>query len=294
MPSTALRAGTFAGVVAIFSTVTTLVLGEFNLVGGGLIPLLVFFMLMGIPSRELVGDVVSIIRHHVGSADQAEHLKTRQWEFGLVGGCVLLLVVAASMFFWLESSPTQISPPPQMEKAAERDPVSGITSNTASLLAPTNPRVEYSVVAGMGGRIDFLHPDLAPGSVFKKDTVVARIDAQDLQDSMSRLTAELQAYEAEKARLDDEYQWLADLRQVQSLSQQQVEDLQAEAVSLSERHLMTIAQTNELKRALKSLRAKIARTEVKMPARMRIDQVNVTVNEYVSPNQELIKGTRAQ
>jgi len=294
MPSIALRAVTFAGVVALFSAGTTLFLGEFNIIGGGLIPLVVFFLLMGMPSRDLVGEVASIISRHVGCEDQAEPLRSRRWQLGLVGGVTLILLVSLGQFLWPEDSPRQTSSRSQVEETTERDPVSEITNDTDPLQTTTHPRIEYSVIAGMGGRIDFLHPDLAPGSIFQKGAVVARIDARDLQASKSRLDEQLKEYEAELSRLDDEYQWIADLRQVQTLNQQQVEELQAQAVSLSERRTIVATQTTELKQELKWLNARIARHEVKIPARMRIDRVNVQVDEFVTASQELVKGTDAQ
>ena len=64
MPSVLARLGLLFGIFGVFSLISTLAFGEFNVVAGGIIPFFIFFILLSLPSKKLVKRVTQIIEDH--------------------------------------------------------------------------------------------------------------------------------------------------------------------------------------------------------------------------------------
>ena len=75
MPSILARLGLLVVIFGVFSVIATVLIGEFSLVAGGIIPFFIFFMVISLPSRNLVKQVTQIIEDH--NADQNSSTSTQ-------------------------------------------------------------------------------------------------------------------------------------------------------------------------------------------------------------------------
>ncbi|MEZ4811376.1 MAG: efflux RND transporter periplasmic adaptor subunit [Allomuricauda sp.] len=96
MPSIGARLGLLIGILAFFSIVTSLIIGEFNPIAGGVIPFVIYFLLIDLPSRKLVGKVTQIIRESSFNQDKISAKPVRpdfQKSWLLIALLVLGLIV---------------------------------------------------------------------------------------------------------------------------------------------------------------------------------------------------------
>lgn len=92
MPSKALRAALLVGIMIALSLTTSLILGGFNILVGGAIPLMIVYFSMVVPSRGLVTDVTAIIGNNLGQTAPPWLQLSLWWSIAGIAVCTILLI----------------------------------------------------------------------------------------------------------------------------------------------------------------------------------------------------------
>ena len=325
MPSMALRAATFVGVMLVFALSTSLILGEFNIVVGGAIPFLIVFFAVRLPSRDLVANVSAIIGHELGATGQPEPQSQRSWLLaGIAVGVIVLGVLAVINWPASKSATAVVS---TATAPAIEPPMS--EADLAALTPAEDLPQEYSLVANLRGRIEFLHSNLKQGGIIPKDTVILRINAGDLNDELRRAEEQLQylnrdlatlkveasvaeaaaaASRRELARVEAEYskvqatlngqratgQQLEAAEYRLALSQQATERSQRDLDGIAKRSKLVESQIADAERELEALQRRLEHAEISLPVDVRVDLVNVEIDEFVAVGSVLFESTEVE
>ncbi len=185
-----------------------------------------------------------------------------------------------------------------------------------------SPDILLSAKAEVGGRINYLHPELRKGAMLPKNTVVIRIDDKDHLLALSQAKADLKSSEAslkefqlnfKDARIDlklakqklelaeRELKRLAKLLKQKTISQTSLDSQQSavlqqkqEVQSLNNRLETLPAQQEiaEAKRAIAQAQVEtqqrnLDRTEIRLPFNARINQLDIEKDQFVAQGNTL-------
>lgn len=335
MPSKALRAALLVGIMIALSLTTSLILGEFNILVGGAIPFIIAYFTMNLPSRDLVADITVIISSDLAQTAQPRLQSSRWWPIASIAVCAVFLLGTLAVIKWDRSKPAAVSTPEETTSKSPQALEPSISrGNTASpKVNDVNPAreelaKEYSLVADLSGRIDFLHPNLKTGEIIRKETVIARIDPGNLISSLQRVEEELRIRRVELARLEaeesvskelyemkrnqlalaqtqysqrrdnlDKQQITEELLKVEErqllVMQQEVEHLQRNLDHLANRKQLMASRISGIEWEQEKLNANLDRAEISLPFDVRIEAVNVKHDDFVSIGSVLIEATKA-
>ncbi len=183
----------------------------------------------------------------------------------------------------------------------------------------------WQAVVDVKGRIVEVHPDLKPGAIIKRDTVVLRIDPSEYQLTVERLTAELDQAAAKRdelatktknydAQLDLESRTLvlanAELSRLKNAMArgavvQSAVDTQERAVLQQELQKIDVENAKNLlpteqkstealikvkEKALEQAKLDLEKTKLVAPFDCRIGPVDIEVSQYLSIGQRLFEG----
>ena len=301
MPSLAHRALLLVGILATLSFLTSLVLGGFNILVGGAIPFAIAFFSMSFPSRALVADISAVVSCEFTESARPRIHSSRWWPIAGAGlGVVLLVALAVSK--WPATSPATESTPDNTaaESTAPSDRIFPQTTNEDLVN-------EYSVVAEVSGRIYHLHPDLKPGEIISRGSVLVRIGGEDLVHSLRRMDAELNARQSELETIEAEesvVQKTYESRRQQLtgegeerlkfVARQEVGNLLRELEILAKRRQFSESGIATTERELTQLRENLERTEISLSVDVRIDAVMVEHDEFVSVSAVLFRASEVK
>ncbi len=297
MPSIALRAGLLVGTIVTLSLITSLVFGELNVLLGGAIPLVIVYVSMRLPSRDLVADIAAVIENELADTSRPRPQIPRWWPISVAG--IVVLMLALAVLRWPVSEPTAVSIP---GNTAIESPIGieRVSPQPSDKVLPS----EYSVIAQVSGRIEHLHPNLKPGKIIPKETVLVRIDAEDLEISLQRTEAELDILLSEIETLDTEesvVQKVVELRRqtlkeernerLQSQMRREIKGLQHQLESIVNRRRLSESGVTAIEQELAQLRARLERTAIYLPVDIHIDAVLVEPDGFVSAGSILFRAT---
>ena len=313
MPSMALRAGLLVGVMLVFSVVISLILGEFNILLGGAIPFIIVYLAMDVPSRDLVAEVTAIISSDLAQTAPPQPRSPRTRPMAGIAVAVVVVVATLAVINWPASKPA-VRPEATALETPVREQVP-LRDDLAPFNAATDDRPrEYSMAAGIRGRIAFLHPNLKPGEIIPKDTVILRIDTGDLTDSLQRaeqalwaLQSDLAVLEARAAAAETEYSILQKSlneqpgaekrseieRQHLLIRRAALERVQEQLDAIADRRALVTSRIADLQRQRQVLDADLGRAEISMPVDVEINVVHVKPDEFIHAGLVLFEATEA-
>jgi len=248
-------------------------------------------------------------------------LRPKKWLF------LLPVLLAVALVVWLsrQAEPPQqrlVEPPARVVRTIEVPTVTVVPR--ALGYGRVQPERVWEAVAEVSGRIIEIHPRVRRGTLLREDVLLLRIDATEFELEVSKVQAdilptraqlaEMAAREANiRASLAIEQETLklreAELARKQRLSergtvseselereqqallaQRQAVQAQQNALNLlpAERDLLE-AQLARYQAQLADARLDLARTEVRLPFRARISEVNAEAAQYVREGELLVR-----
>ncbi len=184
------------------------------------------------------------------------------------------------------------------------------------------PDLDLQAKAEVTGRVTYMHPQLKKGEIFKKDTLLIKIDDKDYQLQLKQAEADLIASKAkltemkiniennkldltisaEKLKVrDKEFARLTKLRKSGSVSQsslekerqnllqqkQEMQQLKNKQTTLPSQLKVVEAQIDISKAKLQKSLRDLERTEIRIPFNGRISQVNTEQDQFVATGASL-------
>jgi RND family efflux transporter MFP subunit len=185
------------------------------------------------------------------------------------------------------------------------------------------PSTIWRAIAQVNGQVLELHPDLEKGAVLEPDRLLARIDPKDYELAIAEAEAELESVEAERKQLQVEksntqallkierrrlkaaerqYRRMQKLFAANSISRsaldkeeqsllaqrKQVQSLENSLSLIPARRAVLEARAARLEAQLAQARRNLERTEIRLPMRARISEVNVEKRQYVRTGEVLL------
>ncbi|WP_051221568.1 efflux RND transporter periplasmic adaptor subunit [Neptunomonas japonica] len=232
---------------------------------------------------------------------------------------VMLLIGAALAAFMIKSKPTiEHSTTGMPAKAVDVITVRPIEiSPHVTAYGTVEPAIALKTKAQVSGKISYLHPGLQSGGSILQGTLVAKIDPEDSQISLSQSEADLRANLSSLAQLNEEEKTtrrslqyarqnlrvgekeLARIRDIwdkQLISRstldaeeqkvlqlrQSTTDLQGQLNTYASRKDSTKAQIERATQQVKGQTTTLGRTEIYMPFDARVGEVLIEEGEYVT------------
>jgi len=222
---------------------------------------------------------------------------------------------------------------PKMEHKVEERPSTAVKFITAkSFKVPPQisgfgeviPDILLEAKSEVSGKVEYIHPQLKPGSILPKDTVVIKIEANDYQLALTKAQADLAVSKANLVELDinlrDSEADLVLAKERLSLSQKElkrtqglikkgaisqsnydsqqsstlqlrreVQNLQSQIATLPSQRAVLQAKEVIAQSDVEAQQRNLARTVISLPFTARISEESIEDNQFVSQGTTLYK-----
>ncbi|MDT8441141.1 MAG: efflux RND transporter periplasmic adaptor subunit [Desulfuromonadales bacterium] len=210
----------------------------------------------------------------------------RLWRFGLPA---LVLLLAATIAWWLLQSGPKATPRPKVRSAAlvEVTPITlGPHSARIRVMGTVQPSRQVEIKPQVSGKVLSLHPDLLPGSLLTKGASLLIIEADDyrlvvrqLESELARVDAEIALEQGNQRVSRKEYELLGE--------QVSAEEL---ALMLRQPQLASLRAARESVLArLEQARLDLQRTTVPVPFNALVRSREVNIGALVNSNTTLAR-----